>query len=140
MYAMNRVFACTVSTLLLALSCSALPGCAPNPQVIWSTTAPSPDGLWVASVQTKMWSGPGIGTVGSMAYLARSSEADKTIEILTYREGANIVHPELKWQSPKELLILIPADTSVDFQAIKCAGIAITLQHLPRDAGSHGAG
>lgn len=57
---LSRALCCA----LVALACSCLVGCS-NPKTVWSTTAISPDGRWVAGARTQnlVWPGDRDGRV-----------------------------------------------------------------------------
>jgi hypothetical protein len=124
----------------LVVSSCALLSCSLKPETIWSTTEPSPDGLWVAGARTQMWSGPGIGTVESSAYLVRANDSHDPRDVISYPEGQGDPHPQIKWRSAKELVVIVPAHTTLDLQVIKFADIQISLEYLPSGAStSNGA-
>jgi hypothetical protein len=115
------------SIVLIALGVSLL-GC--GPKTVWSTTAVSPDGKWVASGRTQMWSGPGIGTVESSVQLARSDKPNDRTEIISYPEGASVARPQIEWTSAQELIVRVPNPAALDFQAVKFAHIRITVDTI----------
>jgi hypothetical protein len=116
-----RALRCIV---LIALGVSLL-GC--GPKTVWSTTAVSPDGNWVASGRRQMWSGPGTGNVESSVHLARANKPNDRTEIISYPEGARDARPHIEWTSAKELTVRVPNPAALDFQAVKFADIRITV-------------
>jgi hypothetical protein len=120
----------------IGVACSCLLCCAPNPVTVWSTTATSPDGQWIAGGRTLGWSGPGIGTVESSVYLERTRGSRQTREpqeVISYPEGQGNVRPQIKWISATELVVAIPAEAQahLDLQVVKFADIQIKLEVLP---------
>jgi hypothetical protein len=121
---------------------SSLMCCAPNPKTVWSTTASSPDGQWIAKARTQGWSGPGIGTVESSVYLERTRGSRRTREpqeVISYPEGQGNARPQIKWLSATELVVGIPAQAHLDLQVVKFADIQIKLEVLPSGASSSGS-
>ena len=113
--------------VLIALGVSLL-GC--GPKTVWSTTAVSPDGKWIASGRTQTWSGPGIGTVESSVHLARAEKPNDRMEIISYPEGARDARPNIEWTSARELTVHVPNPTALDFQAVKAADIRIRVDAI----------
>lgn len=119
--------------------------CAPNPETVWSTTAASPDGQWIAGVRTQGWSGPGIGTVESSVYLERTRGSRQTREpqdVISYPEGLGKTRPQIKWSSATELVVAIPSEARahLDLQVVKFADIQIKVEVLPSGVSSSGSG
>jgi hypothetical protein len=113
--------------VFIALGVSLL-GC--GPKTVWSTTAVSPDGNWVASGRTQMWSGPGAAYVASSVHLARANKPNDRTEIISYPEGARDARLHIEWTSAKELTVRVPNPAALDFQAVKFADIRITVDAL----------
>jgi hypothetical protein len=129
---------------IIAVGCSSLICCAPNPKTVWSTTTTSPDGRWIAAARTQGWSGPGIGTVESSVYLERTQGSGQTREpqeVISYPEGQGNSRPQIKWLSATELVVGIPAQAQVhlDLQVVKFADIQIKLEVLPSGVSSQGS-
>lgn len=126
------------------VGCSSLMCCAPNPKTVWSITATSPDGQWIAGARTQGWSGPGIGTVESSVYLERtqgSRQAREPQDVVSYPEGQGNARPQIKWLSTTELVVSIPAQAQahLDLQVVKFADVQIKVHVLPSGVSSSGS-
>lgn len=119
--------------VLAALSITLL-GC--GPKMIWSTTSVSPDGKWIASARTQMWSGPGIGTVGSSVYLVRAHESHDPTEVVDYLEGAKSPRPQIEWRSVNDLVVRVPNPANLNLQVVKFADIRISVESIENHASS----
>lgn len=121
---------------MLVAVCSSLLGCAPNPVTVWSTTAASPDGRWIAVARTQGWSGPGIGTVESSVYLQRTQGSRQTgqpFDVISYPAGQYNTRPQIKWISATELVVAISAEEKahLDLQVVKFADVQVQVEVLP---------
>jgi hypothetical protein len=128
----------------IAFACISLQSCAPNPVTVWSTTATSPDGQWIAGARTQGWSGLGIGTVESSVYLERTRGSRRTREpqdVISYPEDQGNARPQIKWLSARELVVTIPAQAQshLDLQVVKFADIQIKLEVIPSGISSSGS-
>jgi len=107
-----------------------------GPATTWSTEARSPDGLWLATAQSQQWSGPGNAYDATTVYLKRTKGRDSAIQILGFSHQYATMNLKIEWVTPTNLKVTYgesgkPGDhVDVDFQAIKCAGIAISAQHF----------
>jgi hypothetical protein len=117
---------------LAALSIT-LVGC--GPKLVWSTTAVSPDGKWIAGARTQMWSGPGIGTVGSSVYLVRAHASDPR-DVVDYLEGAKSPRPQIEWRSANDLVVRVPSPADLNLQVVKFADIRISVEPIEKHASS----
>jgi hypothetical protein len=96
----------------------------------------SPDGLWIAKALSQQWSGPGNAYDATTVYLRRTKGPQSPIEILGFSHEYATMDLKMEWISPTHLNVMYgeskrPDDhVSLDFQAIKCAGIEISAQHL----------
>jgi hypothetical protein len=129
----RRIFGLVV----LALMSVTLLGC--GPKTVWSTQVVSPDGRWIAGARTEVWSGPGVGTVESTIYLARSDKPRDFTDVISYPENPANPHPQITWESDDELVVRVPNPTTVDLQMIKLANIRIRLEALPNGASAAAA-
>jgi hypothetical protein len=117
-----------------------LSGC--GPKTIWSAEARSPDGHWVASARTDQYSGPGNAGLYTTVELRRTSGQKSPMEILlldyqaAYPSEANV---EMIWLTPSHLEMAYNTHADIDFQAVKCAGIAISVRELPSSSRDHPA-
>jgi hypothetical protein len=115
--------------LVLAFIFVASAGC--GPKTVWSTKVVSPNGQWTAGARTEVWSGPGVGTVESTIYLARSDKPRDSTDVIGYPENPTNPHPQITWGSDDELVVRVPNPATVDLQMIKFASIRIRLEALP---------
>jgi hypothetical protein len=110
--------------------CLLYSGCGPT--TTWSAESRSPDGLWVAIVRTDQYSGPGNAGLYSTVYLKRT-KGDKTpIEVLLLdQQETGPIILKTNWLSSSHLEVAYTQHPSLDFQAVKCAGIDISVRDLP---------
>lgn len=122
-----------ISSLLVSFCM--ITGC--KPETIWSAESRSPDGLWIASYQTNKFSGPGNNSVETLVYLRRTSGNKEPIQILLFEHDQNArfntINLRMKWLSPSHLEVTFNNSPTIDFQAIKCAGIDISVQDFSGD-------
>lgn len=81
----------------------------------------------------------------SSVYLERtrgSRQTRKPQDVVSYPEGQGTVRPQIKWSSPKELVVIIPAEAQahLDLQVVKFADIQIKVEVLPSGVLSLGSG
>lgn len=116
-----------VICLSSVLVCVLMAGCR-DVKTVWSTESSSPDGQWVAAAHTDQYGGPGTAGIISTVSLRPVKGRRDTINILTLSQDAVEIDLKLRWLSPAHLEITYKQPASVDFQAIKCAGIEITVR------------
>ncbi len=126
------------TTLIIIAICCSLYGCRGNPRTIWSKESRSSDGLWVAAAQTDQYSGPGNAGLYTSVELKRTRGRRDATQVLLF--DFNSVTPdkatvELNWLAPTHLEVTYGGNAILDFQAVKCAGIDISV----RDISSHAA-
>jgi hypothetical protein len=115
---------------LMAVSlCALVSGCK-DAATIWSTESGSPDGRWVASAHTDQYGGPGTAGILSTVTLRQVKGRQDKIEVLQLSQNATSVDLKLNWLTPSHLEITYKQPASVDFQAIKCGGIDISIRDL----------
>lgn len=107
--------------------CALVSGCK-DVATIWSTESSSPDGRWVASAHTDQYSGPGTAGILSTVTLRQVKGRQDKIEVLQLSQDSTQVDLKLNWLSPTHLEITYKQPASVDFQAIKCGGIDISIR------------
>jgi hypothetical protein len=118
--------------VVLATLCMTLLGC--GPKTVWSTTAVSPDGKWIAGARAQMWSGPGIGTVGSSVYLLRARDSRDPRDVVGYLEGAESPRPQIEWRSANDLVVRVPNPANLNLQVVKFADIRISVEPIENHA------
>jgi len=119
--------------LLIAVAFVVLGSGCGGPATMWSTEVKSPDGRWLAFARGQQWSGPGNDYEATSVYLQWAKR--RPTEILEFSDQyATTVNVKMEWISPSHLnVVYAPSsgstdDVSIDFQAIKCAGVDITIQ------------
>jgi hypothetical protein len=126
----------TAVSLVLTALYGFLCGCA-GPKKTWSAETPSPDGSWLALAQSQQWSGPGNAYDATTVYLKQAS--GPRIEVLEFSNQAPVMNLKMQWVSPRHLQVTygenaVQDHVDVDFQAVKCGDVEISLQHAPADA------
>ena len=110
-----------------------LAGCQ-NPRTTWSAEARSPDGLWLATARSQQWGGPGAAYDATTVYLKRTKGPQEPIEVLGFSHQYATMNLRMEWSSPTQLSVAYGPSTrphdhvDVNFQAVKCAGIDISLR------------
>jgi hypothetical protein len=128
------------SALLLALwlftvtSCTLISGCRDEGTVIWSKEVRSPDGRWLATAATKQWSGPGNAYVATSVYLKEKDSAQPSVEVLGFSNDSaypsGVTNVTMDWVTPKHLNVTYGSHATLDFQAVKCSGIDISVSDV----------
>ena len=107
-------------------------------EVLWKTSAESPDGKWTAAAHTTVWDGPGSGAVGTSVDLTPTNHSREAYDVIVYREGATLTHPQLRWRGQTDLLICVPANKELDLRVVQYSGIRIAVKELPSNGDSCG--
>jgi len=116
--------------MLAAISiCALLAGCH-NSATIWSTEARSFDGLWIAVARRDQYGGPGNAGLQTTVLLKRTAGDTRPIEVLLLDESQGPTDLKINWLTPSHLEVTYKQPVSIDFQAIKCAGIDISVRDL----------
>jgi hypothetical protein len=118
--------------LLISGACGITAGCKGS-QTIWSAEARSPDGKMIATARTVAQSGFGTGYIGTIVHLNWTKGSQPPQEILglsggTEAPGATSV--EMEWLTPTHLELTYKSPRVVDFQAVKCDGVDISVRDL----------
>ncbi len=113
---------------VIIVSCVLLAGCGSDQATIWSAKAASPSGLLIASAHTTQISGPGTAWVGTKVYLGRGADP---LLILSFANGsaypAGNTAVKLHWLSNSQLDVTYKPGATIEFQAIKAFGVAISV-------------
>jgi hypothetical protein len=115
--------ALTVSVCALLFSCS-------NAVTIWSGESPSPDRQWRAIARTDQYSGPGNAALLTTVYLKPTKGRKDEIEVLLFMQDAKSIDLKMNWLTPSHLEVTYKQPAVIDFQAIKCGGIDISVKDL----------
>ena len=121
------------ATLLLIFGfCVFASGCRDSPTS--SAEAQSPNGKVVATAKTFANSGfGGGGPTTTFVYLNWTSGSQSPMEILCLTGGSDTsvdTNVGMKWLTPTHLELTYKGNTTVDFEAVKWAGIDITVRDL----------
>jgi hypothetical protein len=118
---------------LFAVTSSVLvSGCRDEGTTIWSKEVRSPDGSWLATAATKQWSGPGNAYVATSVYLKEKGSAQPPVEVLGFSNDSaypsGVTNVTMDWVTPTHLNVTYGSHATLDFQAIKCSGIDISVR------------
>jgi hypothetical protein len=100
--------------------------------VIWSAESRSPDGRLLVSASTEQFGGPGTAAVETAVYLKQDSRPPMEILGLS-NEGAypsGITNVGMNWLTPSHLELTYKGHATLDFQAVKCDGIDISVRDV----------
>jgi hypothetical protein len=116
---------------------------------VWATQVPSPDLQWIASADTVQNGGFGSGGISTSVYLARAGNRETPIEVLTFSCDGPMPRPyvldnvankggsiglSMKWITPSHLHVIYEDHPQLAFQAVKLAGIDITIENRSEKA------
>ena len=121
------------ASVLIFGVCVVVSGCKGS-EKIWSAEARSPDGNMLASARTVAQSGFGTGYIGTVVYLNRVKRSQPPMEILQlsddYETPSDEISVEMKWLTPTHLELTYKGHRTLDFQAVKCFGVDISVRDL----------
>jgi hypothetical protein len=121
------------SFMVVVVLCSFVFGCR-DVETIWSTESPSPDGQWAALARTDQYGGPGTAGLQSFVYLkSTKGPKDHMLILMLSSQEATSIKLELNWLTPSHLEIVYREPASIDFEAIRCGGIIISVRDLPTE-------
>jgi hypothetical protein len=119
-----------MTLFLLAISlCVALSACK-NAVTIWSTEVPSPDGQWSAVARTDQYSGPGNAALLTTVYLKPIKGSQDPIQVLLFMQNARSIDLRMNWSTSSHLEVTYRQPAVIDFQAIKCGGVDISVRDV----------
>jgi hypothetical protein len=120
-------------SLILIGVCVFLSGCTGS-ETIWSAESPSPDGSMLATGRTIANSGFGTGYIWTAVYLGGANRKQEPIEILEltdeFEMPSNEISVEMKWLTPTHLELTYRGHQTLYFQAIRWAGVDISVRDL----------
>jgi hypothetical protein len=119
------------TSLIIFGVCVFVSGCKFPPS--WSAEARSPDGKMIATAKTFENSGFGTGGGGTVVYLNWTTGSQLPMEILSFSDGPagpGGMNVGMNWLTPTHLEITYKGHRTLDFQAVKCAGIDISVRAL----------
>jgi len=120
-------------------ACTLLCGCPESCKeggTTWSAEARSPDGLWLATARSQQWGGPGTAYDATTVYLKWIRGSQPPVEILGFSHQYATMNLKMEWVTPRHLNVIYGESersgdkVEIDFQAIKCAAVEITVQHV----------
>lgn len=103
------------------------------PDQDWSEQSRSPDGTWIALGSNQRGGGMGAAYNNATVRLKRTRGPSAEITILSFSNEAQVADLKMDWISPTHLNVTYPSYAALDFQAIKCAGIDITVVEAQRE-------
>jgi hypothetical protein len=131
--------ALTICVCLFATGCMS-----EDSHAVWKEAVPSPDGAWIASATTLQNGGFGSGGISTTVYLSRAGNNAPT-EVLGFSCNGPIPRPyvldnaankggsinlTMKWITPAHLEVTFSGHPDLYFQAVKFAGIEISIRDL----------
>ena len=118
-------------SLLIFGVCVFMSGCKRPPT--WSAEARSPDGKMIATAKTFENRGFGTGGIWTGVYLNWTTGSHPPMEILEFSDGPagpDGMKVGMNWLTPMHLELTYKGQRALDFQAVKCAGIDITVRDV----------
>jgi uncharacterized protein YceK len=125
----SRSVLCKRMLILTVSVCALLSGCS-NVATIWSTEVRSPDGRWIARAVTEQHSGPGNALLQTTVLLKHTKGPKEPIEVLLFTQDARSIDLKMNWLTPSHLEVSYKQPAEIDFQAIKCGGVDISVRDL----------
>jgi hypothetical protein len=131
---LKTVFPVIPTALLLFCGCKAAP--------TWSTESRSPDGRMVAKAEAFTNGGfaaPGPST--TLVYLKQTTGSQKAVLIFAFSEGPpEGMRVKMDWLSPGHLELTYEGQHTIDFQAVRYAGVDISVRNAVLGNVTPGAG
>ena len=118
--------------LLIFGLCVSISSC-DGPKTTWSAESRSPDGKMIATAYTIQTSGIGTGDPGTSVYLNWTTGSQSPTIILSFAEGPGEpgnMNLGMNWLTPKHLELTYKGRRTLDFQAVKCHGVDISVRDL----------
>ena len=106
-------------------------------ETIWSAESRSPDGKRVVSAFTIEQSGFGTGGGGTNVYLNWTTGSQPKLLILAFSDGPagpGGMNVGMNWLTPTHLELTYKGQRPLDFQAVKCYGIDISVRDVASEA------
>jgi hypothetical protein len=99
----------------------------------WSAQSRSPDGKMIATAHTIVTSGIGTGDPGTRVYLNWTTGHQPPTIILAFADGPNEpggMNVRMNWLTPNHLELTYRGRRNIDFEAVKCHGVDISVRDL----------
>lgn len=125
----SRSVLCKGMLILTVSVCALLSGCS-NVATIWSTEVRSPDGRWLAMALTEQHSGPGNALLETTVLLKHTKGPKEPIQVLLFTQDARSIDLKMNWLTPSHLEVTYKQPAVIDFEAIKCGGVDISVRDL----------
>jgi|ERR1700688_51944 len=122
-----------ISRTIIVIGVLAL-GCGSPDTRTWSTEARSPDGKMIAHAWTTHPSGIGTGDFGTFVNLNWTIGSQSPTVVLTFSDGADQPGGDktvgINWLSTTQLELIYKGKRTIEFEAIKCHGVDISVRDL----------
>ncbi len=120
--------------------------------IVWKSELKSPDGMWVASADTVQNGGFGSAHIDTSVYLKQAASQQPAIQVLGFSCDGRVPHPyvldnvanrggtiklALRWMTPTHLHVTYEGHADIQFQAVRIAGIEMTLENLSSPTERH---
>jgi len=133
----SRSAICAAIILIIIAVCVLGSGCQ-NVGTTWSAEVRSPDGLWLATARSQQWGGPGTAHDATNVYLKWIKGSQPPTQVLGFSHQYATMNLKMEWLTPTHLEVTYGVSArsgdhvSLDFQAVKCGGIDISVRDLSR--------
>lgn len=132
----------TVTSRLVLLVCVSTLGCREAPTTTWSAQSRSPDGSWLAIARSEQGGGLGGAYDVTTVSLKRVNGPQPPTQVLLFSHEYPTMNLKMEWLAPTHLNVTYgpsarPGDhADLNFQAVKCAGVDISIRALSGGATS----
>jgi len=132
------------SPLLVVCAAAAfVSACSLGTETVWSVEARSPDGKWIASGRAIRHSGPGNAAIETNVYLAPAKSPGEETQVLGYFDnyppGKGGVTFTMTWRTPSHLEVVFSRRPDLVFQAVRYAGIDVSVKDVGTPATGNGS-
>lgn len=132
-------------SISLALVTAGFLGSGCNAPTVWDAEVPSPDGQYIAIANTVQNGGFGTDSIDTIISLQQANIPKTRTIVLAFDCNGPVPHPyvlddvanaggtinlKVHWVTPSHLDVTYHGNPTIDFQAVKCQGIVITLHEL----------
>ena len=122
------------SVLLLILGACVLISSCDGPRTTVAGESRSPDGKMVATAYRLEAGGIGTGDIATHVYLNWTKGSQAATIILAFKDGEDDPNSDMSvgmnWITPTHLELTYKGPRTIDFEAVKCHGIDISLRDL----------
>lgn len=139
-----------IISLIVLEVCVTLSGCKGS-KTIWAAEVRSPDGKMIASARTVQNGGFGSAAIQTIVYLKQTNAPRAPVEVLGFwcdgpaarpyvladANAGGTIHLTMRWMSPSHLDVTYDGHASLDFQAIKYAGVDISVREFSSTGAVH---